>query len=189
MHSPTSKMLPRTKSSKKLLLCHTHPTPHPNPDPHSSTATHTHIDTDTDTATPVSTLSLALNLPEALVAVFTLSSNTSRVSCKSAKCRLSLGRVVPAPHTQHLLGPFAAIAQNSLLRSLSIVDSLARKQHYCRGSEELAIRKSARFQATPSNFAGLRATPSGRRPRTPSYSELLRATPATGTQSSPSGSW
>ena len=48
---------------------------------------------------------------------------------------LSLGRVVPAPHTRHLLGLFAAIAQNSLLRSLSIVDSFARKQHYCRGSE------------------------------------------------------
>ena len=81
---------------------------------------------------------------------------------------LSLGRVVPAPHTRHLLELFAAIAQNSLLRSLSIVD---RKQHYCRGSEELAIRKSA-----------LRATPNyppsysdwGGRPRTPSYSELLR---------------
>ena len=89
---------------------------------------------------------------------------------------LSLGRVVQAPHTRHLLGLFAAIAQNSLLRSLSIVDSFARKQHYCRGSEELAIPKSARFRATPSCFAGLRATPSGGRPRTPSYSELLRAT-------------
>ena len=88
---------------------------------------------------------------------------------------LSLGRVVPAPHTQHLLGPFAAIAQNSLLRSFSIVDSLANRQHSCRGSEELAIRKSARFQATPSYFAALRATPSGGRPRTPSYSEQLRA--------------
>ena len=93
------------------------------------------------------------------------------------KCRrifryrcLSLGRVVPAPHTQHLLGPFEAIAQNSLLRSFSIVDSLANRQHSCRGSEELAIR----FQATPSYFAALRATPSGGRPRTPSYSELLR---------------
>ena len=88
---------------------------------------------------------------------------------------LSLGRVVPAPHTRHLLGLFAAMAQNSLLRSLSIVDSFAHKQHYCRGSEELAIRKSARFRATPSCFAGLRATSSGGRPRTPSYSELLRA--------------
>ena len=84
---------------------------------------------------------------------------------------LSLGRVDPAPHTQHLLGPFEAIAQNSLLRSFSIVDSLAHRQHSCRGSEELAIR----FQATPSYFAALRATPSGGRPRTPSYSEPLRA--------------
>ena len=84
---------------------------------------------------------------------------------------LSLGRVDPAPHTQHLLGPFAAIAQNSLLRSFSIVDSLANRQHSCRGSEELAIR----FQATPNYFAALRATPSGGRPRTPSYSEPLRA--------------
>ena len=82
--------------------------------------------------------------------------------------------VDPAPHTQHLLGPFAAIAQNSLLRSFSIVDSLANKQHSCRGSEELAIR----FQATPNYFAALRATPSGGRPRTPGYSELLRATPS-----------
>ena len=64
---------------------------------------------------------------------------------------LSLGRVVPAPHTQHLLDPFAAIAQNSLLRSFSIVDSLANRQHSCRGLEELAIRKTARFQATPSS--------------------------------------
>ena len=64
---------------------------------------------------------------------------------------LSLGRVDPAPHTQHLLGPFEAIAQNSLLRSFSIVDSLANRQHSCRGSEELAIR----FQATPNYFAAL----------------------------------
>ena len=55
------------------------------------------------------------------------------------------------------------------------MDSLANRQHSCRGSEELAIRKTARFQATPSYFAGLRATPSGGRPRTPSYSEQLRA--------------
>ena len=56
---------------------------------------------------------------------------------------LSLGRVGPAPHTQHLLGPFAAIAQNSALWSLSIVDFGARRQHYCRGSEELAIPETA----------------------------------------------
>ena len=87
---------------------------------------------------------------------------------------LSLGSVDPAPHTQHLLGPFEAIAQNSLLRSFSIVDSLANRQHSCRGSEELAIR----FQATPNYFAALRATPSGGRPRTPSYSELLQAIPS-----------
>ena len=98
---------------------------------------------------------------------------------------LSLGRVDPAPHTQHLLGPFAAIAQNSLLRSFSIVDSLANRQHSCRGSEELAIRKTARFQATPSYFAELRAAPSGC-PRTPSYSELLRATPSGGRPRTPS---
>ena len=107
---------------------------------------------------------------------------------------LSLGRVVPAPHTRHLLGLFAAIAQNSLLRSFSIVDSLASRQHSCRGSEELAIRKTARFQATP-NYSELlrvgaqelRATPSYSEwaPKnselfraTPSHSELLRATRA-----------
>ena len=84
----------------------------------------------------------------------------------STTSALSLGRVGPALHTQHLLGPFAAIAQNSSLWSFSIVDSLANRQHSCRGSEELAIRKTARFQATPSYFAELRATPS--------YSELLR---------------
>ncbi len=104
---------------------------------------------------------------------------------QSVRFFLSLGRVGPAPHTQHLLGPFAAIAQNSSLWSFSIVDSLANRQHSCRGSEELAIRKTARFQATPSYFAELRATPSysellratpsGGRPRTPSYSEQLRA--------------
>ena len=95
--------------------------------------------------------------------------------------RLSLGRVDPAPHTQHLLGPFEAIAQNSLLRSFSIVDSLANRQHSCRGSEELAIR----FQATPNYFAALRATPSGGRPRTPSYSELLQLLRATPSYSEP----
>ena len=30
---------------------------------------------------------------------------------------LSLRREVPAPHTQHLLGPFAAIAQNQMVVS------------------------------------------------------------------------
>ena len=85
----------------------------------------------------------------------------------STTSALSLGRVGPAPHTQHLLGPFAAIAQNSSLWSFSTVDSLANRQHSCRGSEELAIRKTARFQATPSYFTELRATPS--------YSELLSA--------------
>ena len=69
------------------------------------------------------------------------------LSIPSIPLFLSLGRVVPAPHTRHLLGLFAAIAQNSLLRSFSIVDSLASRQHSCRGSEELAIRKTARFQA------------------------------------------
>ena len=58
-------------------------------------------------------------------------------------CALSLGRVDPAPHTQHLLGPFAAIAQNSALWSFSIVDSLANRQHSCGGSEELAILETA----------------------------------------------
>ena len=88
---------------------------------------------------------------------------------------LSLGRVVPAPHTRHLLGLFAAIAQNSLLRSFSIVDSLASRQHSCRGSEELAIRKTARFQALRvGGVQELRATPSY---SDPSYSELLRTTP------------
>ena len=97
------------------------------------------------------------------------------LSIPSIPLFLSLGRVVPAPHTRHLLGLFAAIAQNSLLRSFSIVDSLASRQHSCRGSEELAIRKTARFQV---NSELLRATPSGGRPRTPSYSELLQATPS-----------
>ena len=107
----------------------------------------------------------------------------------STTSALSLGRVVPAPHTQHLLGPFAAIAQNSSLWRFSIVDSLANRQHSRKGSEELAIRKTARFQATPSYsellrvggaqelratpfcFEPLRATPSCSewRPRTPSY--------------------
>ena len=86
----------------------------------------------------------------------------------SAKFELSLGRVDPAPHTQHLLGPFEAIAQNSLLRSFSIVDSLANRQHSCRGSEELAIR----FQATP-NY-----TPSYSKWGATKNSELLRATPS-----------
>ena len=99
---------------------------------------------------------------------------------------LSLGRVGPAPHTQHLLGPFAAIAQNSSLWSFSIVDSLANRQHSCRGSEELAIRKTARFQATPSYSELLRATPSGGRPRTPSYSELLRVGGAQELRATPS---
>ena len=94
-------------------------------------------------------------------------------------CPLSLGRVDPAPHTQHLLGPFEAIAQNSSLRSFSIVDSLANRQHSCRGSEELAIRKTARFQATPSNSEQLRATPSYSEWGAPKNSELLRATPST----------
>ena len=44
-----------------------------------------------------------------------------------ATVRLSLGRVGPAPHTQHLLEPFAAITQNSSW-SFSIVDSLANRQ-------------------------------------------------------------
>ena len=96
----------------------------------------------------------------------------------STTSALSLGRVVPAPHTRHLLGPFAATAQNSLLRSSSIVDSLANRQHSCRGSEELAIRKTARFQATPNYFAELRATPSYSEWGAPKNSELLRATPS-----------
>ena len=89
---------------------------------------------------------------------------------------LSLGRVVPAPHTRHLLGLFAAIAQNSLLRSFSIVDSLASRQHSCRGSEELAIRKTARFQATPNYCELLRVGGAQELRATPSYSELLQAT-------------
>ena len=52
---------------------------------------------------------------------------------------LSLGRVGPAPHTQHLLGPFAAIAQNSALWSFSIVDSLAN------GSTIVGVQKSLQF--------------------------------------------
>ena len=91
---------------------------------------------------------------------------------------LSLGRVVPAPHTQHLLGPFAAIAQNSLLRSFSIVDSLGNRQHSCRGSEELAIRKTARFRATPSSYQHselLRVGGAQELRAIPSYFEPLRA--------------
>ena len=93
-------------------------------------------------------------------------------------CHLSLGRVVPAPHTRHLLGLFAAIAQNSLLRSFSIVDSLASRQHSCRGSEELAIRKTARFQATPNYSELLRVGGAQELRATPGYSKLLRATPS-----------
>ena len=89
---------------------------------------------------------------------------------------LSLGRVDPAPHTQHLLGPFEAKAQNSLLRSFSIVDSLANRQHSCRGSEELAIR----FQATPT-YCG------GHLSRTPNYAEFLD--PNQGTRSTSLGTW
>ena len=113
----------------------------------------------------------------------------------STTSALSLGRVDPAPHTEHLLGLFAAIAQNSVLWSFSIVESLANRQHSCRGSEELAIRKTARFptpsysellrvggtqelRATPSCSEPLRATPSEGHPRTPSYSEPLQATPS-----------
>ena len=55
------------------------------------------------------------------------------------------------------------------------MDSLANRQHSCRGSEELAIRKTARFQATPSYSELLRV---GGAQETPSYSELLRATPS-----------
>ena len=59
----------------------------------------------------------------------------------STTSALSLGRVGPAPHTPHLLGPFAAIAQNSSLWSFLIVDSLANRQHSSR--EELAIPETA----------------------------------------------
>ena len=70
---------------------------------------------------------------------------------------LSLGRVVPAPHTQHLLGPFAAIAQNSSLRNLSEVDSVAHRQYYCGGSEELAIPETEALgsQDSSSEFLGV----------------------------------
>ena len=56
------------------------------------------------------------------------------------------------------------------------MDSFAHKQHHCRGSEELAIRKTARFRAfrdTPSDSERLRTAP-----RIPSYSELLQSTPS-----------
>ena len=99
----------------------------------------------------------------------------ARYACCHSMCGLSLGRVAPAPHTQHLLGPFEAIAQNSLLRSFSIMDSLANRQHSCRGSEELAIRKSARFQT---NSELLRSTPSYSEWGAPKDSELFRATPS-----------
>ena len=56
---------------------------------------------------------------------------------------LSLGRVDPGPHTQRLRGVFLAIAQNSLLWSLSIVDFGAQRHHYFRGSKELAILETA----------------------------------------------
>ena len=98
---------------------------------------------------------------------------------------LSLGRVDPAPHTQRLWRPFAAIAQNSLLRSLSIVDSFACKQHDCRRSEELAIRKSARFRATPSSYQHselLRVGGAQELRATSQASELLRATRSGGAQ-------
>ena len=88
---------------------------------------------------------------------------------------LSLGRVDPAPHTQHLLGPFAAIAQNSALWSFSIVGSLANRQHSCRGSEKLAIRKTARFQAAPSYSELLRVGGAQELRATRSNSELLQS--------------
>ena len=71
------------------------------------------------------------------------SSTCKERKTNAAKEYLSLGRVDPAPHTQHLLGPFAPIAQNSALWSFSIVDSLANRQHNCGGSEELAILETA----------------------------------------------
>ena len=46
---------------------------------------------------------------------------------------LSLGRVDPAPHTQHLQGLFAPSTQNSSLRRLSKVDSVGDRQYYCGG--------------------------------------------------------
>ena len=55
------------------------------------------------------------------------------------------------------------------------MDSLANRQHSCRGSEELAIRKTARFQATPSYSELLRVGGAQELRATPSYSEPLRA--------------
>ena len=64
--------------------------------------------------------------------------------CKTIEIApLSLGRVDPGAHTQRLRGVFLAIAQNSLLWSLSIVDFGAQRHHYFRGSEELAILETA----------------------------------------------
>ena len=39
----------------------------------------------------------------------------------------------PAPHTRHLQGLFAPSTQNSSLRRLSKVDSVAHRQYYCGG--------------------------------------------------------
>ena len=65
------------------------------------------------------------------------------LSIPSIPLFLSLGRVDPGPHTQRLRGVFLAIAQNSLLWSLSTVDFGAQRHHYFRGSEELAILETA----------------------------------------------
>ena len=65
---------------------------------------------------------------------------------------LSLGRVDPAPHTRHLQGLFAPSTQNSSLRSLSQVDSVAHRQYYCGDSEELAIPETAGSRIVARSF-------------------------------------
>ena len=83
--------------------------------------------------------SFALQLPQET----STKSHTEQSNTEPKDIGLSLGRVDPAPHTQHLQGLFAPSTQNSSLRSLSKVDSVANRQHYCRGSEELAIPETA----------------------------------------------
>ena len=109
----------------------------------------------------------------------------------SIKSTVSLGRAVPALHTR-LLGLFAAMLRILHFEASQQWTLSPDRQHSCRGSEELAIRKTARFQATP-NYSDLsqssnrlrrppellRAAPSQGRPRTPSYSEPIPASPST----------
>ena len=100
-----------------------------------------------------------------------------RLHRKALKCRtlpldfLSLGRVDPAPHTQHLLGPFEAIAQNSLLRSFSIGSTLV-------GAQKSLQFASKQLRTTSQHSELLQVGGAQELRATPSYSKLLRAPPS-----------